>query len=144
MTWSSGFTSRTPYGNHCQLLYEMVDSANGLNYSEKEMCRGEIKYLQVGFDAILLEELDDMGNRYQMLFSWTMLAPREFRGLLQAKRPEVLVLLGYYALMLHYGRHMWQVGDAGAYILELVYNYLSPEWHHWLKYPREAIASDLQ
>lgn len=141
LSQSIGFTSREPKGNHCRQISEIVDGAAGLSEEEKEACRLAIKYLQVGLDAALEE--GGGGYRYQMLFSWTMLAPPELTGLLAAKRPEVLVLLGYYALLLHYGREMWQVGNAGAYILGMVVDYLSPEWHHWLEYPRGIIARDL-
>jgi hypothetical protein len=146
LSWSSGFNSRPPRGNHCQRIRELVDGADGLGEEDKEACRLAIQYLQVGFDAVLAEEEEEeeQGNRHQMIFSWTVLAPPEFTGLLAAKRPEVLVLLGYYALLLHYGRNMWQVGDAGAYILGIIVDYLGPEWDHWLEYPRERVAKDLE
>ncbi|RDL31401.1 Uncharacterized protein BP5553_09610 [Venustampulla echinocandica] len=142
LSFSSGFASRKPRGNQCQRIRELVDGADGLVEEDKETCRLAIRYLQVGFDALLAEE-EEQGNRYQMIFAWTMLAPPEFTGLLAAKRPEVLVLLGYYALLLHYGRDMWQVGDAGAYILGIIVDYLDPKWHHWLEYPREMVVNVL-
>ncbi|MCJ1388817.1 hypothetical protein MMC18_001667 [Xylographa bjoerkii] len=142
LSWSSRFNSRPPIGNHCQRIRELVDGTDGLGREDKDVCRLAIQYLQVGFDAVLAKE--EQGNRFQMIFSWTMLAPPEFTGLLASKRPEVLVLLGYYALLLHYGRIMWQVGDAGAYILGIIVDYLGPEWDHWLEYPRERITKDLE
>jgi hypothetical protein len=141
LSLSSGFTGRSPKGNHCQQIKELVDSSDGMSEDEKEACRLAIKYLQVGFDAVH-EEDDEQGYRYQMIFSWMLLAPPEFTGLLAAKRPEVLVLLGYYALLLHYGRNIWQVGDAGVYVLGIIVDYLGPEWYHWLEYPRQMVAKD--
>lgn len=143
LSYSVGFTSQAPRGNHCKKIRELVDRTNRLNEKERGACRLAIQYLQVGFDAVLAEGEEQPGYRYQMLFSWAMLASPEFTALLAAKRPEALVLLGYYALLLHYGRAMWQVRDAGAYILGLVVDYLDPGWHHWLEYPREAVARDL-
>lgn len=142
LSWSSDFNSRPPRGTHCQRIRELVDGAEGLGKEDREACELAIKYLQVGFDAVLAEEVEQ-GNRYQMIFKWTLLAPAEFTVLLVARRPEVLVLLGYYALLLHYGRSMWQVGDAGAYILGIIVEYLGPEWDYWLEYPREMVAKDL-
>ncbi|KAM5361833.1 hypothetical protein ACJZ2D_012863 [Fusarium nematophilum] len=135
LSWSAGFTSSQPRGNHCLWIRDLAD---GLGEKDREAFFTAINYLQLGFDAVLADEFD--GNRYQMLFTWTMLAPPEFTALLAAKRPEVLVLMGHYALLLHYGRHMWQVGDSGRYILGLIVDYLDPEWHPWLEYPREMIG----
>lgn len=78
-------------------------------------------------------------NQYQMLSAWTMLAPSEFSALVAQKRPEVLVILGYYALLLYYGRHMWQIGDAGRRILGMVDGYLGPAWRVWLRGPVEVV-----
>ena len=144
LSWSAGFTSRLPRGDHCRRIRELVDGAERLGEEGREACRRAIQYLQVGFDAMLGGEEEEEGYRYEMIFSWTMLAPPEFTGLLAAKRPEALVLLGYYALLLHFGRSMWQVGDAGAYILGIIVEHLGPEWNHWLEYPRERVADDLE
>lgn len=135
----SEFTSRVPRGNHCQQIKELVVGADELGAEDKEACLQAIQYLQVGFDAALADE-EEPQNRHKMIFSWTMLAPPEFTVLLAAERPEALVLLAYYALLLHYGRKMWQVGDAGAYIIGMIVNYLGPEWHRWLEVPRERVA----
>ncbi len=140
LSWSSGFTSRPPRGNECQRARELVDTTDGLSEEDKEACRRAIQYLQVGIDAASAEDDERPGNRYQMIVSWAMLVSPEFIRLLVAKRPEALVVIGYYALLLHYGRSIWQVGDSGAYLLAILMDYLGPEWEHWLEYPREMIA----
>ncbi|KAI9661675.1 MAG: hypothetical protein M1821_008913 [Bathelium mastoideum] len=145
LTRSSSFTSRPPRGSHCQRVLELVDGANGLEEEDREACRQSIRYLQVGFDAALAEEgEEEQGFRYQMIISWSMLAPPGVTALLAVKRPEALVIMGYYALLLHHGRNMWQIGDAGAYIFGIIVDYLGPEWDHWLEYPRQTIAADLE
>ncbi|KAF7562354.1 hypothetical protein G7046_g1793 [Stylonectria norvegica] len=139
LSTSSKFTGRSPRGNHCQQLIELIRGADGLREEEKEACQLAIHFLQVGFDAILADEGMEQ-HRYQMIFSWKMLAPPKFTALLAAKRPEVLVILAYYALLLYYGRDMWQVGDAGPYILGIIVEYLGPEWDRWLQYPRQRVG----
>ncbi|KAM0551720.1 hypothetical protein ACHAPJ_008287 [Fusarium lateritium] len=144
LSFSSGEASRTPRGTHCQPIMQLVEDSTGLKDEEKEPCRKAIQYLQVGFDAMFTEEEQDKRNRYRMIFQWTMLASPELTSLLAEKRPETLVLLGYYALLLHYGRNLWQVGDTGSYLLGLILDYLKPEWHFWLEYPREMLRGDLE
>ncbi|GAB1318917.1 Sterol uptake control protein 2 [Madurella fahalii] len=138
---SAAFTSRPPVGRDCDGLKDMVEGAVAMAEEEREACLRAIRYLQVGFDAVARTERD-VTYRFQMIFSWTMMAPVELRGLLLAKRPEALVLLGHYALLLHYGREMWQVEDAGRYVLGMVLEELGTEWHSWLEVPRETIARD--
>ena len=141
LSWSSGFTSRLPRGNHCQQLKDLIEAADGLGEEEKAACWPAIQRLQVGFDATLAEE-ERQANRNHMIFTWPMLVPPELTNLLAARRPEILVMLAYYAVLLHYGRNLWQVGNAGAYILGIIVDYLGLEWEHWLEYPREMVARD--
>ncbi|KAF2450198.1 putative C6 finger domain protein [Karstenula rhodostoma CBS 690.94] len=116
---SSSFTSREPVGTRCQRVRELVEASSGLNPDDKEACQVAIRYLQIGFDALLAEH-EEKGNRYQMLYLWCILVPKEFIGLLSTKNTEALVVLGHYAILLGYGSAMWQVGDAGLYILGLL------------------------
>lgn len=140
LSWSSQYNTRTPQGNHCQQVKELIDGARGLYEEEKEACREAIRYLQIGFDSVFAEKEEERGNRFHMASSWILLILPPLRELLVAKQPEALVLLGYYALLLHYGKHIWQIGDAGAFILGIVDDYLGSEWAHWLEWPREEVA----
>lgn len=146
LSWSSGFSARPAIGDHCQRVQSLVENAGGLLKEEKEACQRAIHYLQVGLDAILSEANEQQAGRfgrYQMIFSWMLLAPPEFTTLLASHRPEALSLLAYYAVILHHGRNLWQVGDAGAYLLSILVDYLGPDWNQWLEYPRRVITGDI-
>lgn len=136
---SSSLTSRDPMGDNCQRASELIESSESLTEQEKQACRRAVKLLQVGLESMQGEkEL----NRYQMIFTWTMLATPELTRLLAAKQPVAVVILAYYALLMHYGRNIWQVRDAGAYVMGLIVDYLSPEWDYWIEYPRERILGN--
>ncbi|ORY05578.1 hypothetical protein BCR34DRAFT_543868 [Clohesyomyces aquaticus] len=139
---SVGFTSQIPKGNHCRQLRELIEESQGLTDADKEACGVAIHYLQIGFDAILAEK--EHSYRHQMIFSWSMLAPPEFVALLAAKRPEALIVLAYYALMLYHGRSMWQVGDAGTFLMNIIVEYLGPEWGRWLQNPRDEVVRTVE
>lgn len=135
---SAAVTSRAPKGNHCQRVRELVDTSDRIDDAARKACRQAINSLQVGFDTALGDE-EERGVRYHMIFGWMLVIPPEFTVLLAARRPEALVVLSYYASLLHLGRSMWQVGDAGRYIFGLITNYLEPQWQYWLEYPRQMI-----
>lgn len=127
---SSSLTSRVPIGTRCQRIKKLVEVSPNLISEEKEACHEAIRFLQVGFDALLAER-EEPGNRHQMLFLWCILMRREFIALLSKKNKEALIILGYYATLLKYGRAMWQVEDAGEYMFELIRVYLDGkiEWN---------------
>jgi hypothetical protein len=138
LSMSHNFTSRDPIGSECQSLYCLIDSSPCLSEEEKDATRTVIRYMQIGFDAFEAE-MGPHQNRHQMIYSWTMLLRPNFTAMLVRKQPEALILLAYYAVLLHRGKTLWQVGDAGAYIFGLVAQYLGREWEQWLQYPRERI-----
>lgn len=139
---SAEVTNRSPVGKHCQQIKELVERSKKLSENEKEACFQAIWFLQIGFDAMLAEEdeqVDELGNRHRMIFSWTMLVPHEYSVLIASKTPEALIIMSYYAVMLHYGRFLWQVGDSGQYVFDLIAKYLGHGWEPWLVYPLQLI-----
>ncbi|RGP77580.1 hypothetical protein FLONG3_4271 [Fusarium longipes] len=139
LSWSRRESAKKPKGTECHPIIQLITDSTSLNKEEKKACRVAIDYLQLGFDAMSLKE---KGARYRMIFQWTMLASPDFTSLLSARKPEALILLGYYALLLHYGRGSWEVGEAGAYLLSLIVDYLPPEWHFWLEYPQRMLVQE--
>lgn len=139
---SAEVTNRSPVGNHCQQLKELVERSVKLSESDKEACLKAIWFLQIGFDVMLAEEdeqAEELGNRHRMIFSWTMLVPHEYSVLIASKNPEALIIMSYYAVMLHYGQFLWQVGDSGQYVFDLIAKHLGQGWEPWLAYPRQMI-----
>ena len=133
---SQRFTSRAPTGVHCERAGVIIAESTRLSDVEREACVRAVRYLQVGFDAVA----EGGEGRFHMIFTWTMLASVQFTGLLKERRPEALVLLAYYAWLLHCGREQWQVGDAGVYVLGLVEGYLGGgEWAECLERPRREV-----
>lgn len=135
---SEEFTSREARGGTWVGVCEMVEGAEGMSGEEKEGCKKAMRYLQVGFDV--WESGEGGVVRHQMIFSWTMLVESGFTAVLGRMRAEALVVLAYYAVLLHYGRGLWQVGDVGTYLLDMIERYLGPEWDKWMRVPREMVA----
>lgn len=59
--------------------------------------------------------------------------------MMEARRPEALAVLAYYALLLHYGRDMWQVGDVGRYLIGIIGEGIGKEWWEWVEGPWREI-----
>jgi hypothetical protein len=141
LSMSVGLTSRNSIGNDCQPILDLIDSSVGLSGKEKDAYRIAIQYLQVGFDAIS-GKAELHHNRYEMIYTWTMLVPSEVTSMLVRRQPEALILLAYYAVLLHRGKELWQVLDAGEYIFGIIAQHLSSEWDPWLLYPRQKIVDN--
>ncbi|KAK4638804.1 hypothetical protein QC761_704340 [Podospora bellae-mahoneyi] len=149
LSWSQEYLLRKPTGQECSRIRVMVAASASLTGGERQACMEAINFLQVGFDSVLSADWEELGkeagskgNKHQMTYSWSVVVAPEFMALLVDKRPESLVVLGYFCVLLHYARETWQIRDAGRYVFEMVEQCLGEAWRCWLDWPRRMIASD--
>ena len=121
-------------------LNRMVDAAD-IGIASREAYKETIQELETLFAA--QSELDDQeaSTSANMIFSWLVLAPKEYVELLSARRPEALVILSYYAVNLHYRSKFWAINDAGEFLIQGISLHLGRHWDQWLAWPRQVIAT---
>ncbi|KAL6230459.1 hypothetical protein BDW75DRAFT_222678 [Aspergillus navahoensis] len=73
------------------------------------------------------------------VIAWPIMVKPEYGDALDARRPEALVILAHWAVLLWRYRETWLFGDSGVYIVESVLGFLGSEWEPWLEGPREVI-----
>jgi hypothetical protein len=73
--------------------------------------------------------------------AWPVRITPEFMSLLEQRQPVSLIILAYWAMLLHADRHFWVFGDAGRFMIESLVNYLGDYWEDWLVVPKTAIGA---
>ncbi|KAK8109327.1 hypothetical protein PG984_015128 [Apiospora sp. TS-2023a] len=103
---------------------------------EEECCKAcleAIDLLQIGLDesssssssssAFLLPPLSQQHQphqQHQMTFTWPVRCPAKFGELIRRRSPPALVVLAHYAVLLHRGRHLWQIGPSAPRFLHVI------------------------
>lgn len=82
----------------------------------------------------------DAAQSANMIFAWLVTVPKEYVDLLSARRPEALIILSYYAVILHQRRGFWAIGDAGRFLVDAIGVHLGQHWDQWLVWPRSMIS----
>ncbi|KAI1076846.1 hypothetical protein F5B20DRAFT_304356 [Whalleya microplaca] len=121
-------------GHECDQLRYLIRTAPHLDPSEIDACQTAIEQLQVGFDEVA--NPSPGRSPYNIAFTWSVLLPTEFAHLLEQYKPEAIVVLAYYGVLLLQCTHLWQIADAGAYLVSNISEYLGPEWAQWLWWPQ--------
>ncbi|PMB73887.1 Sterol uptake control protein 2 [Beauveria bassiana] len=137
LEWGARSAHQAARGHECDQLLRLIAITPGLDPVSRESCRTAAYHLQVGLDELTRPVSGK--NSYQMLFSWNIYLPEEFIDLLAQHRPEAAAIMGWYAVLLHHGRHLWHIGDAGDFILRSLVDFLGVEWSHWLEWPRSMV-----
>ena len=73
------------------------------------------------------------------IMSWPVLLSSEYIDLLSEQRPEALVILAHFGVILLLHKHIWTFGDGGYYLISTIRSYLGPEWASWLLWPNRFI-----
>ena len=69
-----------------------------------------------------------------------MTSSHDYLRLLTEQRPEALILLAYYAVILHRRRRSWIIGDAGRLLITAISSHLGRHWQPLLEWPRQQVV----
>ncbi|KAI5921684.1 hypothetical protein F4810DRAFT_329654 [Camillea tinctor] len=137
--WGSPPRDLTGKGSECDGLKRLLVEQSHLDEASLDACRATVDIFQVGFDE--LNNPSPERSPYSLVFNWTLMGPVEFFQLLERRQPEAIAIMGYYAILLHRGRHIWQISDGGIRLLRSVSQYLGPAFDPWLSWPRELVST---
>ncbi|KAL4819742.1 hypothetical protein BDW67DRAFT_181462 [Aspergillus spinulosporus] len=120
-------------------LRELLDRiiASKLGQDLTDLYRQVIESLQICTNITNSE--DQRHAAVNGVIVWPILVRPEYGDALAARRPEALVILAHWAVLLWRYRETWLFGDSGVYILESVAGSLGTEWETWLEGPRRLI-----
>ncbi|KAL4897139.1 hypothetical protein BDV59DRAFT_85179 [Aspergillus ambiguus] len=73
--------------------------------------------------------------------AWPVLVGMDYIDLLRRRRPEALVILAHYAVLIHDCRELWVFGDGGRFLIDSISRYLGVEWEEWLAWPLAVLRN---
>ncbi|KAK0615576.1 hypothetical protein B0T17DRAFT_619213 [Bombardia bombarda] len=81
-------------------------------------------------------------NIVLLIQEWPVRLPAGYIDLLHQRWPEALVILAYYAVLLHRARSYWAAGDAGAFLIRSITAHLGGYWAEWLRWPNHVLETE--
>lgn len=131
---TSRLNQQTSVDLQCSRLFELIQTS-GLDPSTSRNYKETIESLRLA-KAPSQNGLTSLG-----IFTWPVVVPLEYIDLLANRKPEALVILSHYAVLLHSRRDTWMFRDAGQFMIQSINQQLGPEWADWLAGPNFALAS---
>lgn len=131
-----------PLGAGYRKLLDLVVAAN-LGSEATATYRQAIESLQACTNVV--DTADDETHVHHVaingVIAWPVLIKLEFSELLEQGRPEALVILAHYAVLLHRFRETWLFADSGRFLIQEIGRCLGEEWEEWLAWPN-ALCHD--
>lgn len=119
-------------GSECAGLNVMLEQAD-LGAKSLEIYISTVKHLQWAFDVSRCAR--NASESRQMLLAWTTLVPSGYIDLLVQQRPEALVILAHYGVLLLRNQDFWVVKGGGSFLVRVIREKLSQYWEAWLAWP---------
>jgi hypothetical protein len=133
----SDTTSITSQGEFDGLLKRL--EASELSPSSIAVHREAAELLQSLFDDQFSPSSFKKGN-LAAVQDWLIQVSADYIQYLNQRRPEALVVLAHYAVLLHRGANYWFVADLGRRIIHLINSHLGPLWADWLQWPNQVVG----
>ncbi|KAL8950313.1 MAG: hypothetical protein Q9222_003636 [Ikaeria aurantiellina] len=87
----------------------------------------------------LIDVPNSMPDTPRSTLAWPVQLSDDYMLLLEQRRPEALIILLYYGVVLHFCRHAWAIGDSGALLVRAIESQLGGYWKPWLDWPLQII-----
>lgn len=123
-------------GSECAPLQKILDKSENLGPASLDACRAAVDKLQWSFD--LYSRLPDR-NGPHAASAFSVMVSVEYVDVLRKHRPEALVILSYYGVLLHRCRMFWMFRDAGALMIRAIAKHLGSYWRDAISWPLHVI-----
>lgn len=72
------------------------------------------------------------------IMAWSLHSTSQYLDLVAERRPEALIILAYYAALLHF-HDSWMVGQTGPLIIKAINAHLGNYWSRWMQWPNSLV-----
>ncbi|EAT80977.1 hypothetical protein HBH56_164390 [Parastagonospora nodorum] len=116
-------------------LSNLLDHAD-MSEESRQVCSAAVSQLTVVYQT----EQDVVKPSNQppengLLWVFPINLSSEFTALLSMCKPEALIILAHYAVLLHRRRRVWLVGNVGRILIEEISRFLGTFWRTYLDWP---------
>lgn len=118
-------------GTECTELIHLIE-ASDLAPSSITACKSAAETLQWAFNVHA--NLPARDNSHAAT-AFPVLLAADFMDNIRKHRPEGLIVLAYYGVLLHRCRNSWVIGDAGSFLVRLIADYLGAYWQEPMRWP---------
>jgi Fungal specific transcription factor domain len=75
-----------------------------------------------------------------VIHAWPIRVPESFIQMVNQQRPEALILLAHYCLLLNKVDHLWWIQGMSRHLLQTIHKALGQEWESWIVWPLQDLV----
>ncbi len=75
-------------------------------------------------------------------FLWPVMIPQQYISLMNARKPEALIILAHYCIILHHLDFYWWMRGWAMHIIDNIHRELDDDLRSWIQWPTSVITVD--
>lgn len=139
-SWQNGSHSASNIGS-CRIRRSLLEKIHGAKLGPALTKHYQQAIELLPFQTQAADQPPEIAPCHSVV-AWPVLVHAEYLDHLSHGRPEALVILAHYAVLLHHHRQFWVFGDGGRWLIERISDQLGLDWESWLAWPKMAINTD--
>lgn len=125
-------------GDECAPLHDLLRRSD-LAPTPLEACRVAVDKLQWAFD--LHNNLPPNTGQHAVS-AFSVIVSAEYVDVLRKHRPEALIILSYFAVLLYRCRQFWIFQNSGAIMIRAIANHIGTYWRDAMAWPLQVIETE--
>ena len=120
-------------------LESMVESA-GEGEDAMNAYREALNYLRSCF--VRINNRPPYECEVSIAFLWPVMVPQEYISLVNKRKPQALIILAHYSVILHHLDDYWWMRGWAKHIIDSIDHELNDDWRYWITWPQQVLAVD--
>ncbi|KUJ13438.1 uncharacterized protein LY89DRAFT_622311 [Mollisia scopiformis] len=112
----------------------------GLNVKDAEVLEKTLILLQEAHGLIASSSIDHEIDAVLVVYGWPIQVPEAFFTMVKEQRPEALVVLAHYSLLLNKVNQLWYMKGMSRRLLKTIHGKLGKEWESWITWPLQLLV----
>ncbi|RDW83519.1 hypothetical protein BP5796_05010 [Coleophoma crateriformis] len=128
-------------GARLTALSQLWDSpTEKLNVSDVEVLNETLALLIEACGLVALSSIDRQIDMILVVYGWPIKVPEAFFAMVKGQKPEALVLLAHYSLLLNRVDHLWYMHGMSRSLLRTIHRKIGKEWESWIAWPLQNLV----
>ena len=121
---------KNPDDHHLANIENILTVGPSLQKSEMRACKAALNRLR----RLSAHAMSNTVGVYGVIFIWPSELSEEFLQLMYDRRPEALIILAHYCVLLKKINSCWYLKGLGENLLKSIREALTPEWWPWIQW----------
>ncbi|KAF1992800.1 hypothetical protein P154DRAFT_148371 [Amniculicola lignicola CBS 123094] len=119
-------------------LRQLWESSPGL-FSDDEVAALNVTLALLLEGCVLVRSSFEV-DLVTILYAWPIKVPEVFLSMVKMQRPEALIVLAHYSLMLNVANGIWFMQGMSRHLLQTVHSQIGKEWESWIAWPLQELV----